>query len=158
MSGEQTETGLRQNNGAERGDHLALIDAFVRSGFVVTDLMKTVGSAHGITLTQVRMLGLLRGRSLRMVELADYMGVDRSTVSGLVDRALGHGLVQRTRGAGDGRAVFVSLTEQGERVAERAHNEITRSISPIIGTLDDARRRHLTALLEDVLGPSLLAA
>jgi DNA-binding MarR family transcriptional regulator len=45
-----------------------------------------------------------------MADLATHTGLDRPTVSGLIDRAAQRGLVVKTSDPVDGRSVRVSLT------------------------------------------------
>ncbi len=96
-----------------------LIDALVRSSFEVMAVLSRIGAEHDLSLTQLRVLGILRDRRIRMSELAGYLGLDKSTVSGLVDRAEKRGLVQRAPSPADGRAVDVFLTAAGTELAER---------------------------------------
>jgi DNA-binding MarR family transcriptional regulator len=65
-----------------------------------------------------------------MSELADYLGLDKSTISGLVDRAEKRGLLQRAANPADGRGVDVLLTADGNKLAERGATQIARSLSP----------------------------
>ncbi len=86
-----------------------------------------------------------------MSELADYLGLDKSTISGLVDRAEKRGLLQRAPNPADGRATDVFLTAEGLQLADLAEGKIARSLSPMTGTLTRAETLRLTALLEHVL-------
>src|SRR5262245_63047969 len=97
----------------------ALVDALAQTGFVTTAILTRIAAEHDLSLTQLRVLAILRDRQVRMSELATYLGLDRSTISGLVDRAERRGLVRRTPNADDGRSVDVALTAAGRRVAAR---------------------------------------
>src|ERR1700760_2565378 len=90
-----------------------LIDALVRSSFEVMAVLSRIGAEHDLSLTQLRVLGILRDRRIRMSELADYLGLDKSTISGLVDRAEKRGLVQRAANEADGRGGGVFLPPGG---------------------------------------------
>src|ERR1700759_2694752 len=81
--------------------------------------------------TQMRVLGILRDRRPRMAELARFLGLEKSTMSGLVDRAEQRGLLARGRSADDGRAVEVYMTEAGSSLAESVHAEVVRALSPV---------------------------
>ncbi|MGY1962144.1 MarR family transcriptional regulator [Nocardia gipuzkoensis] len=58
-------------------------------------VLTRIGSEHDLSLTQLRLLGLLRDRRPRMTDLAAFLGLDKSTMSGLVERAERRGLVAR---------------------------------------------------------------
>src|SRR3954462_12191316 len=91
----------------------ALVDALVRNTFQVTGVLTRIGAENDLSLTQLRVLGILRDRRPRLTQLAAYLGLDKSTMSGLIDRAERRDLVARDRNPHDGRAVDVFLTPAG---------------------------------------------
>jgi DNA-binding MarR family transcriptional regulator len=128
-----------------------LIDALVRSSFAVVAVLSRIGAEHDLSLTQLRMLGILRDRRVTMSELADHLGLDKSTISGLVSRAEKRGLIGRAPNQADGRAVDVFLTAAGAGLAGRGADQVARALSPMTGELTPAQGRQLTALLERCL-------
>ena len=128
-----------------------LLDALARTSFAIMAVLNRIGAEHDLSLTQLRVLAILRDRKVKVSELADYLGLDKSTISGLVDRAVKRGLLQRSPNALDGRAVDVHLTAQGAELAERGAAEIARALAPMTNTLTPAEARRLTALLERML-------
>jgi DNA-binding MarR family transcriptional regulator len=128
-----------------------LISALVRASFATTAVLSRVAAEHDLSLTQLRVLAILRDRRVRMSELADYLGLDKSTISGLVDRAEMRGLLQRAPNPADGRATDVFLTAEGMQLAGLGEGKIARSLSPMTGKLTRAETLRLTALLEHVL-------
>ena len=128
-----------------------LVDALVRSSFAVMAVLSRIGAEHDLSLTQLRMLGILRDRRVKMSELADYLGLDKSTVSGLVRRAEKRGLLGRAPNPADGRAVDVFLTAAGIELAGRGAAQLARGLSPMTGELSPAQARQLTALLKPFL-------
>jgi DNA-binding MarR family transcriptional regulator len=131
--------------------HGELISALVRASFATTAVLSRIAAEHDLSLTQLRVLAILRDRRVRMSELADYLGLDKSTISGLVDRAEKRGLLQRAPNPADGRATDVFLTAEGIQLADLGEGEIARSLFPMTGKLSRAEARRLTALLEHVL-------
>ncbi len=85
--------------------------------------------------------------------LADYLGLEKSTMTGLVNRAAKRGLLERGRGAHDGRAVDVFLSPAGAALAERFHDQVQRSLTPLTSGLAPAEQRQVQTLLERMLGP-----
>jgi DNA-binding MarR family transcriptional regulator len=134
--------------GVDQGD---LIDALVRTSFVTMAVLNRVGAEHDLSLTQLRVLAILRDRRVKMSELADYLGLDKSTISGLVDRAEKRGLLQRIPNPIDGRGVDVTLSTEGMELADRGASQIARSLSPMTSTLTRAEAHRLTTLLERML-------
>src|SRR3954453_24015560 len=91
----------------------ALIDALVRSTFRVTGVLTRIRSENDLSLTQLRVFGILRDRRTRVNEEASYLGLDKSTMSGLIDRAEPCTLLARNRNPHDGLAVAFFFTPSG---------------------------------------------
>ena len=129
-----------------------VVDSLVLASFTVIALLSRVAAEHDLSLTQVRVLAILRDREPTMAELADYLGLERSSVSGLIDRAVRRGLVRRDASEDDGRAVRVSLTPDGRRLASAGAQEIGELLEPMTGQLSRAERNRLSLLLGKLLG------
>jgi DNA-binding MarR family transcriptional regulator len=129
-----------------------LIDALVRTAFFTTAVLSRIAAEHDLSLTQLRVLAILRDRQGSMSDLATYLGLDKSTISGLIDRAEKRGLVQRTPNRLDGRGVDVALTAEGSLLAEQGAAKVAEALSPLMGTLGPQEARRLTTLLERMLG------
>ena len=134
-----------------RSDHdLATFDAMdslVRVSFTVMALLSQAAAAHDLSLTQLRVLAILRDHEPKMAELATHLGLDRSSVSGLIDRAVARGLVRRETSSDDGRAIRVSLSPEGKRLARVLTHEIGELISPMTRGLGSADQNRLGVLL-----------
>ena len=87
-----------------------------------------------------------------MADLATFTGLERSTVSGLIDRASQRGLVVRAVDPVDGRSVRVSLTAQARSLVPEVTAAIGDRIKPLIGQLSTGEQKRLTSLLTKALG------
>ncbi|MEZ0352860.1 MarR family winged helix-turn-helix transcriptional regulator [Mycobacterium sp. pR1184] len=128
-----------------------LRDTLVQVSFGVIAVLNRVAAEHDLSLTQLRVLGILRDREPVMADLASYLGLERSTVSGLIDRAVQRGLVRKTTDAVDGRSVRVSLTAEARRLEVRIIAQIGDLLAPMTDGLNVADRKRLTALLAKML-------
>jgi DNA-binding MarR family transcriptional regulator len=129
-----------------------LIDALVRTSFATMAVLTRIAAEHDLSLTQLRVLAILRDRRVTMGELTSYLGLDKSTVSGLVDRAEKRGLLRRAPSPRDGRGVDVFIAPAGTQLAERGGAEIAQALAPMTGALSPAEARRVAALLERMLG------
>ncbi|MFD8558524.1 MarR family winged helix-turn-helix transcriptional regulator [Streptosporangium canum] len=125
-----------------------VVDALVRTTFEVAGVLTRVGGEHDLSLTQLRVLGILRDRRARITELAAYLGLDKSTMSGLIDRAQRRGLLTRGKNPDDGRVVDVYMTPAGLELAKRVEDEVRRALAPMTGRLDPEQLDRLVKLLE----------
>ncbi|MFY9767624.1 MAG: MarR family transcriptional regulator [Mycobacterium sp.] len=134
-------------------DHLEdLRDALVQISFALMAVLTEVAAEHDLSLTQLRVLGILRDREPTMADLATFTGLERSTVSGLIDRAAQRGLVTKTADLHDGRSVRVTLTESARGLVPEVTAAIGDRIKPLIGELSTSEQKRLTALLTKALG------
>jgi DNA-binding MarR family transcriptional regulator len=134
-------------------DHLEdLRDALVQISFALMAVLTEVAAEHDLSLTQLRVLGILRDREPTMADLATFTGLERSTVSGLIDRAAQRGLVTKTADLHDGRSVRVTLTESARGLVPEVTAAIGDRVKPLIGQLSTSEQKRLTALLTKALG------
>jgi DNA-binding MarR family transcriptional regulator len=128
-----------------------LVDALVMTSFATMAVLNRIAAEHDLSLTQLRVLAILRDRRVKMSELTNFLGLDKSTVSGLVDRAEKRGLLQRAPNPHDGRGVDVFLAPSGMRLAERGVAQVAQALSPMTSALTLAEGRRLATLLERML-------
>jgi DNA-binding MarR family transcriptional regulator len=129
----------------------ALVDALAQSAFVTMAVLNKLAADNDFSLTLLRVAGILRDRRLRMAALARYLGLEKSTMTGLVDRAEKRGIMARAPSQDDGRAIEVFLTRDGRKLAERLHGQLREALAPVTQRLDAADQRRLQELLERML-------
>jgi DNA-binding MarR family transcriptional regulator len=128
-----------------------VIDSLIEVSFRVSGMLTRIAAANDVSLTQLRLLAMLRETRPRMAALADRLGLDRSTISGLIDRAVTRDLVERVGSPDDGRVVHVALTDAGRQLADRLHDEMAGAVAEITGRLGGAERADLLYLLDRML-------
>lgn len=83
-------------------------------------ITKASGRSLGLTGPQVTALKLLEGiGQLSLTDLSERMSAKNSTITGIVDRMVQSGLVERQRSEGDRRVVLIALTPKGTQLAQR---------------------------------------
>ncbi len=135
----------------QAGRHDALIDLLVQTSFATTATLGRVAGTHDLSLTQLRVLAILRDRRVRMTALADYLGLEKSTLSGLIDRAAKRGLVRRDPNPDDGRVIDVLLTPAGAALAKAMEAEVEQALLPATASLSHADQERLRGLLRRML-------
>ncbi len=114
----------------------------------------------GLTMQQFRVLMLLDGEGpVPHGDLAQSLGVGLATVTGLVDRLVGRGLVERSDDPADRRVRLVGLSAEGTDLVERVGVAGEEMRSRLLSLIDlDALRaleRGLAALRAAVDEPAL---
>jgi DNA-binding MarR family transcriptional regulator len=122
------------------------VDALAQLTFAVQRTLGRIAAANGLSIVQTRLLGILRDRQPTMKELAAFLQLDKSSVTGLVDRAQERGLVRRTASALDGRSVHVSITAAGRALIERETATFEEEIAVLVSDLSASDRSRLSAL------------
>jgi DNA-binding MarR family transcriptional regulator len=98
----------------------AFWDTWMRAQrLVVRELDQGLQRDCGISKAEFSVLVTLR-RPMRVGELADALGWEKSRVSHLLTRMENRGLVRRTEDGATGRRTGIALTDEGRRTAERA--------------------------------------
>ena len=80
--------------------------------------------------------------------VAEYLGQQSQTVTGVLDRLESAGYVQRVRDLFDRRAVRLELTSKGEEVADRVSQELGDHVGELLRGIDADMQRRLAAGLE----------
>lgn len=132
-------------------DELSTVDALVQASFLIQGTLERRAGEHGFSLIQTRLLGVLRDRRPTINELARLLELDKSSVSGLVDRAERRGLVQRVPSTVDRRSVQVGLTADGRALVSQFSRHFEADIAAMLDPLKPAERAALRSLLSRVL-------
>ena len=128
-----------------------LADALVAAAFVTMAALNKIGAENDLSLTLIRVLGILWDRRPRMTELADYLGLEKQTMSGLIARAEQRGLVARAPNEEDRRATDVFLTSDGAKLVKRLRAQGQQALAPLTRQLSVSERNRLEELLQRML-------
>ena len=102
-----------------------------------------------ITMPQAKLLYLLGASGdLHMSAIVARLGVSLSTVSGLVDRVVDHGLATRRDDPADRRQVVVALTPRGAEFIDRFRELNARQMRELLAVVDDAELACVRDALE----------
>ncbi|GAA2449961.1 MarR family transcriptional regulator [Streptomyces glaucus] len=134
----------------ERGE--ALAPALVALSHLVLRLFADAGRAHDLTQQQTELLCTVIVRErVRMNELGRLLHLEKSSLSGLLDRAERRGLITRTRDARDRRAYWVELTDEGTRLALQTHSDVTARIAGLVRRISPQDQKHLADVAEQIM-------
>jgi MarR family transcriptional regulator, lower aerobic nicotinate degradation pathway regulator len=132
-------------------DDLGIVDALAQLAFLVHGTLARRAAAHDLSIIQIRLLGVLRDRTPSMNELAAILELDKSSITGLVDRAERRGLVRRAVSANDRRAYRVSLTARGRGLASRVAKEFAADIGALVSDLPVTAQAAMSRLATQVV-------
>jgi DNA-binding MarR family transcriptional regulator len=130
---------------------LGVVAALVRSSFLVNAVYAESAREYGLTVQQGQLLCVLMAQPYGMGELGATLGLEKSSLTGLVDRAVRRGLVRREPDPDDRRAVQVVLTGEGRDLAEDFYAATCRRVDDLAAGLGGPDRDRLAALLGRVV-------
>jgi MarR family transcriptional regulator, lower aerobic nicotinate degradation pathway regulator len=111
------------------------VDGLAQLSFLIHGLLEGRVGERGLSMIQARLLGVLRDRTPTMQELARLLSLDKSSVTGLVDRAERRGLVVRVPSETDGRVARVNLTNAGRTLASEVASQFEQDVSNLLELL-----------------------
>jgi DNA-binding MarR family transcriptional regulator len=133
------------------GRELSTVDGLAQLSFLVYGTLERRAAEHDLSIISTRLLGVLRDRTPTMNELAKLLMLDKSSVSGLVDRAERRELVSRVPSASDRRVVTVSLTADGRALVSEVSQRFDADVAAMLRALPRADRAALRALVSTIL-------
>jgi DNA-binding MarR family transcriptional regulator len=104
--------------------------------------------AHDVSRTEVGVLATLADGPRRITQLAMTEALAQPTVTQLVDKLEGRGLVTRARSEDDGRVVLVAITDPGRAALEEVRTEIRANMRAALVDLPDAELTELAHAAE----------
>ena len=101
-----------------------------------------------LTIPQLRALGCVaRWPGCTMGELAGNLGIRQNAATGLADRLVQHGLLEREADPEDRRLVRLRLTERGRHAREACRIERRRRVGAALRHLSAAQQGQVAAAL-----------
>jgi DNA-binding MarR family transcriptional regulator len=136
-------------------DHLALrlwLRLLSCTNLIEAPLRARVRQRHGSTLSRFDLMAQLdrHPRGLKMRELSQRLMVTGGSVTGLTDKLVSEGLVERRDDARDRRACTVHLTAEGRRRFAAMAGEHEQWVVGLLGGLAPERQVQLFELLGEL--------
>ncbi|WP_261557809.1 MarR family winged helix-turn-helix transcriptional regulator [Frankia tisae] len=118
--------------------------ALVRLSYLVNSIYADVCAEHGVSVPQAQLMCVLKDQPRGMGEVSGMLRLDKSSVTGLVERVERRGYLRRAMSATDRRAITVSLTPDGKRITDAFYDEISQRLTDLVTRVPAADRDHLT--------------
>jgi DNA-binding MarR family transcriptional regulator len=144
-------TANRSPHPAGSEKQLSSVDGLAQLSFLTLGLLERRAGEQGISLIQTRLLGVLRDRTPTMNELATLLGLDKSSATGLVDRAERRGLVRRVASSSDRRVVLVELSDAGRALVGQVSGGFEADVAALLERLSPQDRSSLSRLVSRLL-------
>lgn len=118
-----------------------MFEAFEETNFVINRKLNNeqlkILLPEGITTEQISVLRYLNQHNkVTSTELAEYLCVNKSTITSTITRMVSKGLVIRTPSEEDRRVTFISMTEDGYALTEQLRAQIKQYFMRYIDVYD----------------------
>ena len=136
---------------------MAIADFARKMNQIIPEIMKGFARRQNnevykgkITLPQLLILELLsRQGASKMTDLAKYMQVTTAASTGIVERLVRQGYVQRAYDQNDRRIVRIKLNAKGTELLKKISQQRTQSVTRIFSQIsEDDRAEYLRILMQ----------
>jgi len=115
---------------------------------VLSHTLRQESQQLGLSIQQLFALGAIAYGCRQPSDLARKMFVSLPAATSMVDTLVEHGLVHRERGSDDRRAVYLSLTDKGQRLLESGRERVLGAIGDVIACLEADEQEELRRILQ----------
>ncbi len=118
---------------------------------------KSLAAEMGFTLPQIFVLMTVDSKNgCKMSGLAKGLSLNFGTATGIVDRLVRDGYIERQRDEEDRRVVWVSLTNKGKKIIKEAHKRRKEKIATLLEKFSEEDFKTLLSIFQRV-GPLIIA-
>jgi DNA-binding MarR family transcriptional regulator len=136
-----------------------LVSQAERLGEAVGDLIRAYQfrdrneiCCHGVSVSQCYALdALYRNGALTMGQLSDYLYLDVSTVTRVVDQLKGFGYAERVPDPGDRRVVRAELTKDGRAMVRKIRGSLADDYRNVVDSIPEESREAVIGAVEQLL-------
>lgn len=133
--------------------HETLLNIFVTADLLIKEAQQLF-RPFGLTDAQFDVLMMLETQAengkISQTELGRMLLVNRSNVTGLVDRMEKAGWVRRVPDGEDRRINMVEITDDGRKILDSTKNVYMKRIEEITSVLSDSEKKLLVEILEKI--------
>ncbi len=127
------------------------LKAYGRAVRILDPLRFQIWAERGITVPQVRVLFLLaEAGGASAGDLADWLHVAAPTVTGITDRLVRQGMIERRPDSSDRRIVRLALTAEGVQLTTEITDTSRAYLRKVFGRLSEERLRALAESLDEL--------
>lgn len=133
-------------------EEIGVASGLVRLSFLVQSVYSEVCQEFDLTPQQAQLLCVLADSGSNMANLGQKLGLEKSSITGLVDRVEKKGLLRRTQSSEDGRSVTVELTKSGTKIASAFHAKTTSRLNETVSCMPADVRRTFASIAGRIVG------
>ncbi|AEE93923.1 transcriptional regulator, MarR family [Acidianus hospitalis W1] len=114
------------------------------------ELLQKEAEKRGLSYTEVSTLYFLKGGEKNVSSLAEFVGVNKSTMVEILDTLENEGLITRSRDEKDRRVVLVKITQKGLEELENVRQGYKNLIKDILSRSEGNIIKFFQIVIEEV--------
>ena len=133
-------------------NEIQLVELFEQINHKLRKLLAPVFRKNELSITEVNVLMLMdRKKTSRMTELTTMLGIPASTLTGILDRLVLHGFLERGPDPDDRRGVLVTATPKLNKFMQSCTDSIGNMLKTAFESMSESRLNRLLQDLQFVL-------
>jgi DNA-binding MarR family transcriptional regulator len=138
---------------AEKEDtSLLILRSLRRINRVVDMCSKEIKSQGNLTLPQIlSLLAVHADGPMTVAQIASEVHLSSSTMVGIIDRLETKKLLKRERSVTDRREVYVHITDEGKKIAQKAPIPLQDKLVDALAKMSDSQEKALVKSLEQLV-------
>ncbi|MGA2976718.1 MAG: MarR family transcriptional regulator [Spirochaetia bacterium] len=131
---------------------IQLIELLFQINRRIWKLLSPIFRKEQLSITELLVLTIMsKKKTSRVIQLATVIGVPPSTVTGILDRLVREGFLQRGRDPSDRRSVSITATPKLGSFIRKTAAPIEKMLRAGLGPMAEPRKKRLTADLRFLL-------
>lgn len=131
---------------------LEILSMFKEIAKRFVEMQKEVLSGTNIGFTELKILTLLGvSGKYSQTNLSDYCGIDKPTISRVINKMYEQNLVQRQEDCNDRRITYISLTDKGKLLLENIRSSLLVSYKNYFNCVSNNDKKTFIELLNRTL-------
>ncbi|MQL55028.1 MarR family transcriptional regulator [Acidianus ambivalens] len=114
------------------------------------ELLQKEAEKRGLSYTEVSTLYFLKGGEKNVSSLAEFVGVNKSTMVEILDKLENEGMITRNRDEKDRRVVLVKITQKGLEELENVRQGYKNLIKDILSRSEGNIIKFFQIVIEEV--------
>ncbi len=131
---------------------IRLVELIYQINRRIWKLISPLVKKEQLSITELLVLGIMnRKKTSHVLQLATVIGVSPSTLTGILDRLVLHGFLQRSQDPSDRRSVCMTATPKLELFVRDWTAPIDKVLRARLAPMAESRKARLTADLQQLL-------
>lgn len=130
-------------------DQSAILDLIRKISRIIRCEMIKTSQSYGYTPAQLMILKFVfENQPVTLSEISKEIGLSNSTTSGIIDRLVNQGMLERKRSEQDRRVVYITPTQKAKELRDKIHSYKEQFFQNLTARLSDEDKIQMVTSLQ----------